>query len=69
MAVKRDGATVSAPKEAIAWELVKLVYSERQKCYIEQEHKVRGMVDAYRQASLKWDDHALNEDRPSADSD
>ena len=64
MVVKRDGAKVSAPKEAIAWELVKMVCSERERCYIEQESKLRGIVDAYRLTTEGREESDTTENRP-----
>ena len=61
---KRDGATVSAPKEAIAWELVKMVCYERERCYVEQESKLRNMVDAYRLTTADQEKNLPDESRP-----
>ena len=69
MSSKRDGATVSVPREVIAWELVKMVCDEREKCYVEQEGRLRSMVDAYRLTGDDWSKSASGEDRPSLESD
>lgn len=62
MSAKRDGATVSVSKEDVAWELVKMVCAERQKCYIAQEGRLRDMVDAYRLTIREWDQSAARLD-------
>jgi hypothetical protein len=45
---KRDGATVAASPEDIAWELVKMVCRRKQQIYSDREAMLRGIVDAYR---------------------
>ena len=48
MMIKRDGATVAATPEDIAWELVKMVCRHKQQIYSDRVHMLQGIVDAYR---------------------
>ena len=46
--MKRDGATVAASPEDIAWELVKMVCRRKQQIYSDRVDMLKGIVDAYR---------------------
>lgn len=48
MMIKRDGATVAASPEDIAWELVKMVCRRKQQIYSDRVDMLNGIVDAYR---------------------
>ena len=48
MMMKRDGATVAASPEDIAWELVKMVCRRKQQIYSDRVDMLKGIVDAYR---------------------
>ena len=69
MSAKRDGATLSVPKEEVAWELVRMICSERERSYVEQESKLRSIVDAYRLTTGDWENQMFDQERPTSEGD
>jgi len=65
MMVKRDGATVAATPEDIAWELVKMVCRHKQQLYIDRGDMLRGIVDAYRMMTGESDGERVTNLVPS----